>query len=60
LKVAGSRVRVDLREAQLDRLGDLVADHVDVGAITRLLDGGVPAGLPVIPPAVAPTPRPRS
>jgi adenosylcobyric acid synthase len=56
----GDVVFADLREAQLDRLGDLVADHVDVGAITRLLDGGVPAGLPVIPPAVAPTPRPRS
>jgi adenosylcobyric acid synthase len=49
----------DLREAQLDRLGDLVADHVDLDAITRLLDEGVPAGLPIIRPAgtLAPTPR---
>ncbi len=29
-----------IREAQLDRLGDLVAQHIDRGAIKKLLDGG--------------------
>ena len=29
-----------IREAQLDRLGDLVAEHVDRTAVQRLLDGG--------------------
>jgi adenosylcobyric acid synthase len=29
-----------LREEQLDRLGDLVAQHIDQAAVKRLLDGG--------------------
>jgi adenosylcobyric acid synthase len=29
-----------LREEQLDRLGDLVAEHIDQDAVKRLLDGG--------------------
>jgi adenosylcobyric acid synthase len=41
----------DLREAALDRLADLVADHVDTGALGRLIEGGAPPGLPVLPPA---------
>ena len=40
-----------LREAQLDLLGDLVADHLDTATVTRLIEQGAPAGLPVIPPA---------
>jgi adenosylcobyric acid synthase len=29
-----------MREEQLDRLGDLVAEHIDQDALKRLLDGG--------------------
>jgi adenosylcobyric acid synthase len=29
-----------VREAKLDRLADLVADHLDVTGVQRLLDGG--------------------
>ncbi len=46
-----------LREAQLDLLGDLVADHLDTGALSRLISDGPPPGLPVIPPA-GPVSRP--
>jgi adenosylcobyric acid synthase len=40
-----------LREARLDALGDLVAGHLDTTALVRLIDGGPPLGLPVVPPA---------
>jgi adenosylcobyric acid synthase len=40
-----------LREARLDTLGDLVADHLDTAALTRLITGGPRPGLPVLPPA---------
>ncbi len=40
-----------LREARLDVLGDLVADHLDMTALCRLITSGAPPGLPVIPPA---------
>lgn len=40
-----------LREARLDALGDLVADHLDTAALTRLISRGAPPGLPVLPPA---------
>ena len=43
-----------LREATLDRFGDLVADHLDTDAIVRLIQGGPPPGLPVLPPAGQP------
>ncbi|MFC6881575.1 cobyric acid synthase [Actinomadura yumaensis] len=43
-----------LREATLDRLGDLVADHLDTGALWRLIEKGAPSGLPVVPPGGAP------
>lgn len=36
-----------IREAKLDRLADLVADHLDMQAIQRLLDGGHLAAPPV-------------
>ncbi|MEU4442034.1 cobyric acid synthase [Actinosynnema sp. NPDC050801] len=42
------------RAAQLDLLGDLVADHLDTDAVWALLEKGAPPGLPVIPPAGAP------
>ena len=43
-----------LREAQLDVLGDLVADHLDTAALARLISGGAPLDLPVLPPAGLP------
>ncbi|GLY15545.1 cobyric acid synthase [Kineosporia rhizophila] len=39
-----------LREARLDSLADMVADHLDVAALERLINGGVPDGLPFVPP----------
>ncbi len=39
------------RGAQLDLLGDLVADHLDGAALWRLLERGAPSDLPVVPPA---------
>ncbi|WP_242884074.1 cobyric acid synthase [Actinomadura litoris] len=43
-----------LREATLDVLGDLVEEHLDTGALWRLIEGGAPQGLPVVPPAGPP------
>jgi len=43
-----------LREARLDRLGDLVANHLDTKALTKLITGGPPPGLPTLPPAGPP------
>src|SRR5262249_26056467 len=40
-----------LREPRLDVLGALVGDHPDPASLRRLITGGPPAGLPVIPPA---------
>jgi adenosylcobyric acid synthase len=40
-----------LREARLDVLGDLVADHLDTAALSRLITSGPPPGLLVVPPA---------
>jgi adenosylcobyric acid synthase len=39
-----------LREAQLDRLADLVDRHIDTAAVLRLIEGGAPAGLPFLAP----------
>jgi adenosylcobyric acid synthase len=36
------------REAQLEKLGNLVADNVDREALMRLIDDGAPSGLPVV------------
>jgi adenosylcobyric acid synthase len=41
----------DLRQATLDRLADMVAEHLDTSALCRLIEGGPPPGLPVLPPA---------
>jgi adenosylcobyric acid synthase len=40
-----------VRQAHLDLMGDLVAAHLDTGALSRLIEEGPPAGLAVIPPA---------
>lgn len=39
-----------LREEQLDRLGDLIEEHTDTAALLRLIEEGVPDGLPFVPP----------
>jgi adenosylcobyric acid synthase len=39
-----------LREDQLDRLGDLVEEHADTAALLRLIEDGIPSGLPFVPP----------
>jgi adenosylcobyric acid synthase len=39
-----------LREEQLDLLGDLIEEHADTDALLRLIEQGVPAGVPFIPP----------
>ncbi|WP_407286069.1 cobyric acid synthase [Streptomyces sp. BP-8] len=39
-----------LREEQLDRLGDLIEEHADTDALLRLIEEGVPEGLPFVPP----------
>jgi adenosylcobyric acid synthase len=46
----GSRSFEDVRQARLDVLGDLVADHLDTDAVVSLLEHGAPAGLPFVPP----------
>lgn len=38
----------DVREARLDALGDLVAEHADTAALWRLLQDGPPPGLPTL------------
>jgi adenosylcobyric acid synthase len=42
-----------IRAAALDVMGDLIADHLDTAAVCRLIEGGPPPGLPVLPPAGA-------
>lgn len=39
------------REYRLDRLGELVEEHLDVDALVDLARRGAPPGLPVLPPA---------
>ncbi len=36
------------REAQLEKLGDLVAENVDREALLRIVEDGAPAGLPIL------------
>ncbi|MCF2533745.1 cobyric acid synthase [Yinghuangia soli] len=40
------------RQARLDALGDLVADHLDNAAVDRLIEQGAPAGMRFVPPGV--------
>jgi adenosylcobyric acid synthase len=35
-----------VRQARLDALGDLVAEHLDTAALSRLITGGAPPGMP--------------
>ncbi|MBN1093224.1 cobyric acid synthase [Blastococcus sp. TML/M2B] len=42
-----------VREARLDRLGDLIAEHADTDALWRLIESGAPSGLPLLPPGAA-------
>ncbi len=46
--IAGDEPFAARREAQLDRLGDLVAENVDREALLRLIEDGTPDGLPVV------------
>ncbi|MGY1837238.1 cobyric acid synthase [Blastococcus sp. SYSU DS0510] len=46
-----------VREARLDRLGDLVAEHADTDALWRLIEDGPPADLPLLPPGSGFSPR---
>jgi adenosylcobyric acid synthase len=41
-----------LREARLDLLGDLVAEHLDTAAVRDLIERGAPKGLPAVPRAL--------
>jgi adenosylcobyric acid synthase len=43
-----------VREARLDRLGDLVEEHADTAALWRLIESGPPADLPLLPPGSRP------
>jgi adenosylcobyric acid synthase len=43
-----------VRQARLDLLGDMVARHLDTGALGRLISEGPPPDLPVVPPAGRP------
>jgi adenosylcobyric acid synthase len=60
-RVAGRRFLVApetdftaVREARLDALGDLIAEHADTDALWRLIEHGPPAGLPVLPSGLGP------
>ena len=46
-----------VREARLDRLGDLIAEHADTDALWRLMEAGPPPGLPLLPPGSGFSPR---
>lgn len=46
----------ELREEQLDRLGDLIEEHADTDALLRLIEDGLPDGLPFVPPGAPPAP----
>ncbi|MEP7024590.1 MAG: cobyric acid synthase [Actinomycetota bacterium] len=44
-----------LRQAGLDTMADLVAEHLDTSALAQLISGGPPGPLPVVPPAGPPS-----
>jgi adenosylcobyric acid synthase len=46
--VPGSTPFHGAREARLDALGDLVAEHVDTRRLAALIEDGAPAGLPTL------------
>jgi len=41
------------RESMVDALADAVAEHLDTDALLRLLEDGVPDGLPLVPPGAS-------
>jgi len=41
-------VFADVRRRRFDALADLVAEHLDTGAVTALIEHGAPPGLPVV------------
>jgi adenosylcobyric acid synthase len=43
-----------VREQRLDALADLVSNHLDTAALTRLIEVGAPAGLAFVPPGTTP------
>ncbi|MBA3745476.1 MAG: cobyric acid synthase [Sporichthya sp.] len=45
-----------VREARLDLLGELIADHLDGAAVDALITGGAPRGLPVVRTTLDPGP----
>ena len=45
---AGDEPFAAAREAQLERLGDLVAENVDGEALLRIVEGGAPGDMPVL------------
>ncbi|MFI2714129.1 cobyric acid synthase [Micromonospora sp. NPDC018662] len=49
-KVAPDTSFAAARERTLDLLGDLVEEHLDTGALWRLIESGPPPGLPFVPP----------
>ena len=52
--VPGTVPYAAVREARLDLLGDLVAEHLDTAALGRLITSGAPPGLPFVPPGAPP------
>jgi adenosylcobyric acid synthase len=52
--VPGAAAFAALREARLDALGDLVADHLDTGRLAALIERGAPANLPTLMTEVRP------
>jgi adenosylcobyric acid synthase len=50
----GERPFAAVRERQLDALGDLIVGHADTSELQRLIERGVPAGLPAVPPGGLP------
>jgi adenosylcobyric acid synthase len=50
----GAERFADLRERQLDRLGDLVEEHLDTDALLGLIERGPPPNLPLVAPEGVP------
>jgi adenosylcobyric acid synthase len=53
-RIAPGTVFADVRERMLDRLGDLVEAHLDIGALWRLIEAGAPPDQPTVAPGLAP------
>jgi adenosylcobyric acid synthase len=46
--LAGTEPFAAVRERHLDRLGELIEENVDVAALEAVIEGGAPAGLPLV------------